>query len=73
MDYRDYITIEPNKTVTGMYAKHGVQTVTGYKVTQFNAPPMIVGSSSISSYIINGNNAWFQKTSSSISAWNIKN
>ena len=68
-----YMTIEPNKTITGKYFNRGVKTITGYKVTQYNIPPMQIGNSKTNSYIINGNNAYYQKTPNTISSWDLRN
>lgn len=67
-----YLTIEPNKTITGKYFDRGVKTIKGYKVTQYNTPPMQIGNSKTNSYIINGNNAYYQKTSNTISSWDLR-
>jgi RHS repeat-associated protein len=66
-----YITIEPNKTITGKYFDQGVKSITGYRVTQYNTPPMEIGNSKTNTYIINGNNAYYQKTTKTISSWDL--
>jgi hypothetical protein len=68
-----YLTIEPNKAITGKYFDKDVKTITGYKVTQYNTPPMQIGNSKTNTYIINGNNAYYQKTPNTISSWDLRN
>lgn len=68
-----YLTIEPNKAITGKYFDKGVKTITGYKVTQYITPPMQIGNSKTNTYIINGNNAYYQKTPNTISSWDLRN
>ncbi len=68
-----YMVIEPNKYISGKYFDKGMRTIAGYKITQYNLPPMEIGNTKTNSYIINGNNGYFNKTSNTISSWQLGN
>lgn len=70
-----YLTIEPNKTISGKYLNSGSENkylFKGFKITQYNTPPMNIDGTQTNSYIIHGNFAFYQKTTNTISAWSLK-